>query len=49
MKSKIKNVKGFANWNVEKHCRWFRRYCYRQYIRRVRIIEREIGGQIQAC
>ena len=29
---------------VKKYCRWFRRY-----MKRVRAIEREIGGELQAC
>ena len=36
-------------WQIQKHYRWFRRSFYRNYLKRVRITEREIGGEIQAC
>lgn len=34
---------------IEKHYRWFRRYWYKTYMQRVRVIEKDLGGQLHAC
>jgi hypothetical protein len=46
---KIKIDRKRLAWKVRKHCRWLKRFGIPLYRRQVRRIEREIGGQIEAC
>ncbi len=48
MEAKARNRKTLA-WQIEKHYRWFRRDRCHAYLKRVKAVEREIGGEIHAC
>lgn len=47
MKSKIYRKR--FSWKIRKHYRWFKRFGFLLYRKQVRMTEREIGGEIEAC
>ena len=44
-----RKISGTLGWNTEKYRRWFRRKLHRLYLKRVRMVEREIGEDLAVC